>query len=723
MPTLDPRFVQIPPLQDYFVNKDTGTPLSGGIVTFFYDNDHTILKPVYQLTITPNNTYLYTQLANPLQLSSVGTFIDENGNDIVPYFFPYDGTPTTSQGILSLYFITVTDSGGIPQFTRFAWPNVIAQGNIAANVATTENLLSNPQFSIVNFNPITYPAGFVYTVSGTNVVSSLAPDWDIITSGTGTVTVTQIASTNISITAPYILDIVSAGITSLQLRQRLNGDPRLFAQEFVNGSFIAASVDNTAHQLIMSFVPSTNTVASTSYTLINTTTPIAGFNQYTGTADINGIINTDSPTNGWVDIIITMPPTSHIQITSIQLVGVPTVNTTLNWSELTVQRELDHLFNYYSSQLDIKPLKSYLVGWDFPLNPAQFGSTVGNSSASNYYLWDQTIAFQSIVSNLTAARNFDGSLVLASSDATNLNQIALIQYLTVPQITSMLQNPLSVNILASSSNPGGLVCTVSLWYTTGGTLPLLPTSIVTTLDANGHPSGVASGWVELTRNNNLGNAKFILTNSYIDNGFFGWVPATTLPANATAFAIVIGTGAITNAANIIFNSISLVPGYIPTRPAYQSYDDVLNDCQYYYEKSYDAATLPGTLLAPGVLITNQFAVYNTGTTQINGILSSVNIEFKTVKRTIPIATNLTVASAQMLNDFGNVFGRLYQNSSLINSGDIAFSAYTLIASNTKRMGYIAQINSTFLNTAPGGLTNFFFTVEFHWVVDLRLGIT
>src|SRR6185295_8261684 len=100
MPFLDPRFVQVPPLQDYFVNKDTGTPLSGGIVTFYEDANHTVLKPVYQLTVTPLNTYQYNVLPNPMQLSSVGTFIAEDGSDIVPYFFPYDGTPTSTNNLI-----------------------------------------------------------------------------------------------------------------------------------------------------------------------------------------------------------------------------------------------------------------------------------------------------------------------------------------------------------------------------------------------------------------------------------------------------------------------------------------------------------------------------------------------------------------------------------------------------------------------------------------------
>ena len=114
---LDSRFVVTADLQGYFVHKDTGLPLAGGTVTFYEDENRTTLKDVYELTGTPPN-YTYTQLPNPLNLSSVGTYMDDSNNDVVPYYFPYDGTPTESTGTVQLYYAVVRDANGVEQLTR-----------------------------------------------------------------------------------------------------------------------------------------------------------------------------------------------------------------------------------------------------------------------------------------------------------------------------------------------------------------------------------------------------------------------------------------------------------------------------------------------------------------------------------------------------------------------------------------------------------------------------
>lgn len=149
--TLDPRFVLCPPLQEYFVDKDTGEALSGGIVTFYKDDSRSILKPVYQLSGSPPyGPNSYVELNNPIILTSVGTFADDNGNDIVPYLFPYDGTPEDSEGNIELYYITVYSSLGVLQFTREAWPNTTDVTPIESN--NLLNYVPNGQF-LLHSNP------------------------------------------------------------------------------------------------------------------------------------------------------------------------------------------------------------------------------------------------------------------------------------------------------------------------------------------------------------------------------------------------------------------------------------------------------------------------------------------------------------------------------------------------------------------------------------------
>lgn len=141
---LDSRFILASDLQEYFVDKDTGTPLANGSITFYSDVNRTTLKPVYQLSGSPPN-YSYTQLPNPLPLTGVGTISDGAGNDIVPYYFPYQGTPTTSDGTVELYYIVVESQGMALQFTREAWPNVVAASSTSQNLT---NYVPDGQFRI-----------------------------------------------------------------------------------------------------------------------------------------------------------------------------------------------------------------------------------------------------------------------------------------------------------------------------------------------------------------------------------------------------------------------------------------------------------------------------------------------------------------------------------------------------------------------------------------------
>lgn len=103
-------------LQDYFVDKDSGLPLSGGVVTFYADNNRTLLKNVYYQMGAPGS-YTYTALPNPLTLSAVGTISDGNGHDVIPYFFPYDEAQLPNI-VQQAYYITVVNSIGANQFVR-----------------------------------------------------------------------------------------------------------------------------------------------------------------------------------------------------------------------------------------------------------------------------------------------------------------------------------------------------------------------------------------------------------------------------------------------------------------------------------------------------------------------------------------------------------------------------------------------------------------------------
>lgn len=144
---LTDKFIPAFNFQEVLVDKTTGFPLAKGIVTFYQDNQRTVLKDIFQLTGIPG-AYTVTQLPNPLTLSSVGTFQDNSGNDIVPYFYPYDDV-----GQPEYYYVTVYSSldGIIPavlQFTREHVPYLPEQQN--EDIAGITNYIPDGQFLIHN---------------------------------------------------------------------------------------------------------------------------------------------------------------------------------------------------------------------------------------------------------------------------------------------------------------------------------------------------------------------------------------------------------------------------------------------------------------------------------------------------------------------------------------------------------------------------------------------
>lgn len=143
---LDPKYMIAPPLNEYFVDKDTGFPLAGGVISFYSDVNRTTLKPVYQLTgVPPYSGSIYTALPNPLTLSSAGTLVDSFGNQVILYYYPFD-----ANGNIELYYITIYSAGGVLQKTIQAWPNFVESN---ASSADFTNFIPNGQFLLHNNIP------------------------------------------------------------------------------------------------------------------------------------------------------------------------------------------------------------------------------------------------------------------------------------------------------------------------------------------------------------------------------------------------------------------------------------------------------------------------------------------------------------------------------------------------------------------------------------------
>lgn len=721
----DPRFIESPSLQNIFLNKDDGTLLSAGVVTFYRDVERTILKPIYQQVRLPDNTYDFVPLNNPVTLTSIGTYGSNTGEDINVYLYPYTGSPTDSEpGEIDLYYITVYSSDGILELTREAWPPNVASISNVDSFSDSENQIENPQF-IITFLPFTNTE--IYTVSGSNTETLIAPNWSIITNGTGTVTVTQENNNDITMPsgAPFALVLSSAGITSLQLRQRFLNSPRLFQNSYVSASLVAKSFLANEVLLSMDYVPD----SGTSYNLMTgTVTSDGSYTTLLGQTILIESTNATGGQTGYVDIIINIPILAQVGITSVQVLTVKDAEDSSEFQQISTLRQTDHLFNFYKNPLLYKPIPSWLVGWDFPLNPAQiFGNTIVASAIGgnkSFYAWDQTIVFQSADSGIGVTRESSGAIVLTAAATC---QTALVQYLDPQTTRDILHNQLCVYVEHNTIMPTPVMATVSLWYTTDTMLPnVAPStnnSLILTLDANGKPATFNGNWTEIPRGN-FGNAIFQITgaatNTYNNSSFAGWsIVGNAAVDTATYFAIVIGTGSVTMGNNVSFLSAALMSGQVATRPGSQSKAQVLKDCEYYYEKSYQDPSVAASVDGQNALIRNQFSSVDGGGNQT---LQTVpfDISFRTPKIKTPNFNLYSPASG--LGD--TVVGSLYNNATLLFSNDLALSAnWTVTALGTKNVYYLPKNITKFLST--GGASSSALpqsTLTFHYVCDARLGI-
>ena len=514
----------------------------------------------------------------------------------------------------------------------------------------TDNQITNPQFSIIN---VVSP----YTVTGTNPASTqVAPGWFLDLGGTGTAVITQVPLNNTNINpsnAPYALRLTLNGWTegTVVLRQQFQQNGMLWANKTISTA-ITARVQGAPQGITAALFDSNGSLLTTVLPLTNV---VSAWTEYLGHGTTDATTNPNTPPGAFVEYRLSLPSNVDIYLTSIQLI----VQNISNISEPafeqdSINRQIDHTFNYYKDPLLYKPIKSYLVGWDFPLNPAQLPFTGSYSAITpkatgdngGYYAWDQTIVFQAVDSSISITRS---TIPAMQVQATNGTQFALIQYLesssAMNAVFEAYQTGLSVNVRCESTISQNL--TVSLWRTDNASVPTLPATLVTGLDARGKPSGVVAGWVEIPRTG-FGNAILTSTGNVTDFGFSGWrEPSAGASQSTNFFAIVVGSDAIVAPNVFQMMSISLVPGNVPTIPAPQTRDDVLRECSRYYQKSFATTVSPDS--ATGVI---NAAFANSQVQAASTTANGPTVVFPVEMRTTPSVTlynPITAASNQIVS--------------------------------------------------------------------------
>lgn len=717
---IDPHYIPAFSIEDVLLDKDTGAPLSGGLVYFEQDNQRGTLKPVYQITGTSPN-YSYIQLPNPVTLSSIGTFEDSLGNPVIPYFFPYDADFNPEY-----YFVRVTSSTDVPQFTREAVPYIPTSGNDAVSSAFT-NELSNPQFAEVFFNsPNTYSFNTV-----TDSVVNIAPGWDIVVTSpaAGTVTLSILTPTGSlnRITNPgTILNINSTGLTSLRLRQRLYGSPNLWGSGYLSGTFVAKTYAGTSSTVDLLYSQSDGTVVDKVISS-GTLTADGLYAAYPGSVLLPQSDSTEFFPDAYVDIELDLPVSTELDITSVMVVGTDEFTMdNIVYDQTTLDRQIDQLFHYYKPQLEYKPIPSYTLGWDFAFNPCQeLGRTVGVSGLTNNhsrYIADQTIAFEQVGGALTYAFSDNAGLVVSTSSPS---QFAIIQYLGATEALELLQaETLAVKLSAETSGTA-LNGYVNIYYTTQANLPSVAPgtnqSIVATL-SSGQPATFNGTWTKVPRPS-AGDALFIVpaTSTYTEFSLTGWEPAGLSGlTTATYIAIVVSFSLMPSTQTLGLRYCTLTKGSIATNPPPLNHAQTLQGLQEFYETNYPVGTPVGGANTFNLMVFPMGISLLTvgGSVTAYGVeANSFSLPFLTNKRRVPNFTPISQAGT------ANNFSFTYRLNG-VDTGptDIASSAFWNVGS-TGGKGIYYQVSSStpmFAASPPSGNLSSF--VGLNYIADARYGI-
>lgn len=594
----------------------------------------------------------------------------------------------------------------------------------AVTTFPTENQITNPQFALISVSqPYTLTA-----VTNPDPIE-VAPGWFLELVGTGNVTIEQIAL-NSSIpnpnNAPYALRIQLSGTWTFPavLRQRFDQAGNLWANEFVSVSYTARI--EGAPQTVTTRIDSSD---GSQIAVITNDMLSNEFTEYNGVAALPDPNNLDIPPDAYIDFKFLLPTTSEIFLTSVQIIA-DNNDTIYQYEQTSIERQLDHTFNYFAPILEYKPIKSHLVGWEFGMNPAQIRAptTPGppriwgpyNIGANaSIYVWDQTIVFQNSDNGFTVQGSPFGGLRI-NAEVSNV-RLALIQYLEAPKAQSILNDSISVNVACKKLLGNARRGVVGLYYTTDPLPDLnVRNSIVDTLNADGSVNMTNGSWNEVPRSN-LGTPFFDIpitpNENFSDTTLTGWdLNGIADIQNATFFAIVVGIEEIQNGESIDFHSVSVCSGDVATRPAPQTANEVLQDCQRYYRKSYATDVYAGEAFQAGALIRAMNSTQVDVGSMSQGVTTSFNIEFDVPQFSGSPIVNLYTSSGLINTVVGISVG------STTASANLASSAWNLATSN-KSLRYTVGSQTVFASqAATGAFSPVSAWISFQYVSDSRLGI-
>jgi hypothetical protein len=608
--------------------------------------------------------------------------------------------------------------------------------NNSLAILGTENQISNSQFSEVNFvSPLTITVAGVYQV---------APGWDLVLTGSGSTTVSQLVLSgdqNQINNPPYALRVNNNGWTESYLRQRFSNNGALWADGAVTMS-ITARAQTVQEIVTLIYSPNSPGVPQ------QIATGILGTGDYqvlAGAIDLPASVNSTLSDDAYVDMIIQLPPTGIVDVSNVQVIGqsdplptnfdpdadIPT------YQQQTNERMIDHLFHYYASQLILKPKKNLLVGWNFPLNPFQFiTTTVTTVTALTSYICDQTILHQEAASQLQTGKNTvdqRSNLLVKAVTAATQTRFALIQYIApqsiVPYWSYIVSALARARIFTTHGTSVRLKC--RLIYRTSLPPSISNTEQIASWSAASDPT-FAAGWTAIAP---LNDPAYVLPNAY-ETGLN--VPPTPYPAfsfdqfqlpdcsNADmTLGIVLYTmdnldSTAASEDSIAFDKVSLIPSLFGADASQETFDQCLQECQFYYEKSYNNNVLPGTITNNSSMLKLSPTVYDIGAGAYRIYAAGFEIQYKTIKRS---ATPTVTFYSPSIGNVGTIDSNIYESGVLVAGSGGSVLNWGLSGQGQKSATYV-PITGTVLETAPASAADVPNSglIRFHYTADARLGV-
>lgn len=678
-----------------------------------------------------NDEYYAFFLTNTLPYLPQAVFRDPQGLTAWPNpleFFPNGTLPDNLYFDPSLVYRIEIRHGNsqtdplIYEINNFV-PGNGSSSNSSLQIFGNENEISNGQFSEINFtSPLTI------TTAGTY---SIAPGWDLVlTGGPGTTTITQFilsGTANEPTNPPYFLRISNSGWSGADLVQRFENNGALWAGGAVTMSVLARGT--TTNQLLsLIYAPNPPGVSQT--IKAGQVTGGGSFQVFAGAIDVDTpSLNSTLSTNAYVDMIVRLPTSGSVDISNIQVIGqsnpLPTSFTAADippYQQDTNERMIDHLFHLYRESTVRENKNSILTGWYFPLNPWQFATTTVTNVAVNEYGPDQTILIQQnyvsagVGNNISIQRaTFADNFNLQVNAVTATNEFGIIQYIDPATIRPYWGKTLSSLVKAYTTSTQDITVKMRLFYRTtvpaqGSTAQNVP---ILSWASNGDPV-FSAGFTEIIPRN---DPSYTLNATNQEFPFEGMVLPASAGSGMTLGIFLYTTKNMTIADSIFINDVSLTDNEFAIATQSQTFDQVLSQCQYYYEKSFDNSIVAG-VPAPDInnaVFAEQSAQLIAG--NIFGYPKGFGYRYNTIKRAVPILTFYDPNNQAP----ATIFMELTTGAAIVANAHVAISVWTLLNNNTHGFSYRAATEGQQVGpVADAGVSPEAY-IRYHFTADSTIG--